>query len=276
MAEVTDGEVVAIDGNALRRSFAKGSATRAMHMVSAWATANGVGLGHRQVDTKSHDITAIPALLARLELQGGSVTIDAMGCQRDLAQKIVEQGADYVLALKGTQPTRAQAVKQCFLTGPEAETHWRQSDDHEQSARGHGRVETRRAWVSADLDEELRAAAWPGLQSIGLVAAPRTVGEKTSVAPRFSLSSLPPHAYEFAQAVRTHWGIENQLQWTLEVTLREDQSRLRTGYGAENFAVLRPIALNLFRQEPSAKSLPRQRLACALNPDYLLKVLLGE
>lgn len=276
VAEVTDGEVVAIDGKALRRSFGKGTAKRAIHMVSAWATANGVVLGQRKVDTKSNEITAIPALLALLALKGCIVTIDAMGCQRAIAQKIVEQGADYVLALKGNQPTLEQAVKHFFLTGPEAEAHWSQSDYHEHTEHGHGRVETRRAWISADLDVELRAAAWPGLQSIGLVEATRTVGEKTAVEQRFYLSSLPPQAGEFAQAVRKHWGIENQLHWTLDVTFREDQSRLRTGYGAENFAVLRHIALNLLRQEPSAKSLPRKRLACALNPDYLLKVLLGE
>jgi predicted transposase YbfD/YdcC len=276
VAEVTDGAVVAIDGKALRRSFGKGTAKRAIHMVSAWATANGVVLGQRKVDTKSNEITAIPALLALLALKGCIVTIDAMGCQRDIAQKIVEQGADYVLALKGNQPTLEQAVKHFFLTGPGAEAHWSQSDYHEHTEHGHGRVETRRAWISADLDAELRAAAWPGLQSIGLVEATRTVGEKTSVEQRFYLSSLPPQAGEFAQAVRKHWRIENQLHWTLDVTFREDQSRLRTGYGAENFAVLRHIALNLLRQEPSAKSLPRKRLACALNPDYLLKVLLGE
>jgi predicted transposase YbfD/YdcC len=276
VAEVTDGEVVAIDGKALRRSFGKGTAKRAIHMVSAWATANGVVLGQRKVDTKSNEITAIPALLALLALKGCIVTIDAMGCQRAIAQKIVEQGADYVLALKGNQPTLEQAVKHFFLTGPEAEAHWSQSDYHEHTEHGHGRVETRRAWISADLDAELRAAAWPGLQSIGLVEATRTVGEKTAVEQRFYLSSLPPQAGEVAQAVRKHWGIENQLHWTLDVTFREDQSRLRTGYGAENFAVLRHIALNLLRQEPSAKSLPRKRLACALNPDYLLKVLLGE
>jgi predicted transposase YbfD/YdcC len=276
VAEVTDGEVVAIDGKALRRSFGKGTAKRAIHMVSAWATANGVVLGQRKVDTKSNEITAIPALLALLALKGCIGTIDAMGCQRAIAQKIVEQGADYVLALKGNQPTLEQAVKHFFLTGPEAEAHWSQSDYHEHTEHGHGRVETRRAWISADLDAELRAAAWPGLQSIGLVEATRTVGEKTAVEQRFYLSSLPPQAGEFAQAVRKHWGIENQLHWTLDVTFREDQSRLRTGYGAENFAVLRHIALNLLRQEPSAKSLPRKRLACALNPDYLLKVLLGE
>jgi predicted transposase YbfD/YdcC len=276
VAEVTAGEIVAIDGKALRRSFAKGRGKRAIHMVSAWASENGVVLGQRKVDTKSNEITAIPELLDLLVLSGCIVTIDAMGCQRTIAQKIVDHGADYVLALKGNQPTLEQAVERFFVTGPEAETHRTRSEYHEQTERGHGRVETRCAWISADLEAALSAAAWPGLQSIGMVEATRTLGGKTSVEQRFYLSSLPPNAEQFAQAVRKHWGIENQLHWSLDVTFREDQSRLRTGHGAENFAVLRHIALNLLRQEPSAKSLPRKRLACALNPDYLLKVLLGK
>jgi predicted transposase YbfD/YdcC len=276
VAEVTAGEVVAIDGKALRRSFAKGTGKRAIHMVSAWASENGVVLGQRKVDTKSNEITAIPELLDLLALKGCIVTIDAMGCQRTIAQKIVEHGADYVLALKGNQPTLEQAVERFFVTGPKAEAHRTQSEYHEQTEQGHGRVETRCAWISADLEAELRAAEWPGLQSIGMVEATRTLGGKTSVEPRFYLSGLPPEAPQFAQAVRNHWGIENQLHWSLDVTFREDQSRLRMGHGAENFAVLRHIALNLLRQEPSAKSLPRKRLACALNPDYLLTVLLGK
>jgi predicted transposase YbfD/YdcC len=276
VAEVTAGEVVAIDGKALRRSFAKGTGKRAIHMVSAWASENGVVLGQRKVDTKSNEITAIPELLDLLVLNGCIVTIDAMGCQRAIAQTIVEQGADYVLALKGNQPTLEHAVERFFVTGAEAAAHRTQSDYYEQTEQGHGRVETRSAWISADLEVELRAAAWPGLQSIGMVEATRTLGGKISVEQRFYLSSLPPDAEQFAQAVRKHWGIENQLHWSLDVTFREDQSRLRTGHGAENFAVLRHIALNLLRQEPSTKSLPRKRLACALNPDYLLKVLLGK
>jgi len=276
VAEVTAGEIVAIDGKALRRSFAKGRGKRAVHMVSAWASANGVVLGQRKVDTKSNEITAIPELLDLLARKGCMVTIDAMGCQRTSAQKIVDQGADYVLALKGNQPTLEQAVEHFFVTGPKAEAHRTQSDYHEQTEHGHGRVETRGAWISADVEAELSAAAWPGLQSIGMVEATRTRGGKASVEQRFYLSSLPPEAEQFAQAVRKHWGIENRLHWSLDVTFREDQSRLRTGHGAENFAVLRHIALNLLRQEPSAKSLPRKRLACALNPDYLLKVLLGK
>lgn len=276
VAEATAGEVVAMDGKALRRSFVKETGKRAIHLVSAWATENGVVLGQRKVDTKSNEITAIPELLDLLALKGCIVTIDAMGCQRAIAEKIVAQGADYVLALKSNHPTLEQAVERFFVSGPEADTHRRQSAYHEQSEQGHGRVETRCTWLSADLETELQAAAWPGLRSIGMVQASRTLAGETSVAQRFYLTSLPPEALQFAQAVRKHWRIENQLHWTLDVTFREDQSRLRRGHGAENFAVLRHIALNLLRQEPSTKSLPRKRLACALNPDYLLKVLLGK
>lgn len=276
VAEVTAGEVVAIDGKALRRSIAKGTAKRAIHMVSAWATANGVVLGQRKVNTKSNEITAIPQLLELLTLKGCIVTIDAMGCQRVIAQTIVEQGADYVLALKGNQPTLEQAVERFFVRGPDAEAHRTACDFSEQTEHGHGRVERRCAWISADLETAMQTVAWPGLRSIGMVQATRTLQGKTSVEQRFYLSSLPPKAEPFAQAVRKHWGIENQLHWSLDVTFREDHSRLRTGHGAENFAVLRHMALNLLRQEPSTKSLPRKRLACALNRNYLLKVLLGK
>ena len=276
VAEETEGEVVAIDGKTLRRSFDKGRAKRAIHMVSAWATENGVVLGQRKVEAKSNEITAIPELLDLLALKGCIVTIDAMGCQRAIARNIVEQGADYVLALKGNQPTLEQAVARFFVRGPKAAAHRTRSDYHDQTEQGHGRVETRCYWITEELDTELTAAAWPGLRSIGMVEATRTLAGETTVEQRFYLSSLKPDAPQFARAVRNHWGIENRLHWTLDVTFREDQSRLRTGHGAENFAVLRHIALNLLRQEPSKKSMPRRRLACALNPDYLLKVLLGE
>ena len=272
----TQGEVVAIDGKALRRSFDKGRAKRAIHMVSAWATENGVVLGQRKVDVKSNEITAIPELLDLLALKGCIVTIDAMGCQRAIAQKVIEQKADYVLALKGNQPTLEQAVERFFVAGPEAEAHRTASAYATQTEQGHGRIETRCYWLSDELDDALTAAAWPGLRSIGMVEATRTLAGETTVEQRFYLTSLKPEARPFARAVRNHWGIENKLHWTLDVTFREDQSRVRKGYGPENVAVLRHIALNLLRQEPSTKSMPRKRLACALNPAYLLKVLLGE
>jgi predicted transposase YbfD/YdcC len=276
VAAATQGEVIAVDGKTLRRSFDTAAAQRAIHMVSAWATENGVVLGQRKVDDKSTEITAIPQLLEVLALRGCIVTIDAMGCQRAIAQKIVERGADYVLALKGNQPTLEQAVERFFVTGPKAKTHRANCDSFEQTEQGHGRLETRCYWISAELEAELTAAAWPGLRSIGLVEAARTLAGETTVEQRFYLTSLQPDALRFAHAVRNHWGIENGLHWTLDVTFHEDQSRLRAGHGPENFAVLRHIALNLLRQEPSPKSIPRKRLACALDPDYLLKVLLGK
>ena len=192
VAEVTQGEVVAIDGKALRRSFEKGTAKRAIHMVSAWATENGVVLGQRKVDTKSNEITAIPALLDLLALKGCIVTIDAMGCQRAIAQKIVEQGADYVLALKGNQPTLAQAVERFFVTGPEADAHRLRVRYHEQSERGHGRVETRCAWITAELGPGgARQPRGPGSAVSGWCEASRTVAGETSCRTAL-LSEQPP------------------------------------------------------------------------------------
>lgn len=276
VAEETQGEVVAIDGKTLRRSFDKSSTKRAIHMVSAWATENGVVLGQCKVDDKSNEITAIPELLKLLALKGCIVTIDALGCQRAIAQQIVEDQADYVLALKENQPTLHQAVEQFLVTGPEADAHRTQCEYYDHHERGHGRTESRGYWITDGLPELGVGQPWPGLRSIGMVEATRTLAGQSTVEQRFYLTSLAADAQVFARAVRNHWGIENGLHWTLDVTFREDQSRLRKGHGPENFAVLRHIALNLLRQEPSQKSLPRKRLACALAPDYLLKVLLGQ
>lgn len=245
-------------------------------MVSAWATENGVVLGQRKVAAKSNEITAIPELLELLALKGCIVTIDAMGCQRAIAHQIVERQADSVLARKGNQPTVQQAVEHFSVTGPEADAHRTTCDYYEHSERGHGRVETRCHWITDESAAGLGPVAWPGLQSIGMVETARTLAGETTVEQRFSLTSLKADAQEFAHAVRNHWGIENGLHWALDVTLREDQSRLRKGHGPENFAVLRHITLNLLRQEPSKKSLPRKRLACALDPKYLIKVVLGK
>lgn len=276
VAEETQGEVVAIDGKTLRRSFDKSSTKRAIHMVSAWATENGVVLGQCKVDDKSNEITAIPELLKLLALKGCIVTIDALGCQRAIAQQLVEDQADYVLALKENQPTLHQAVEQFLVTGPEADAHRTQCEYYDHHERGHGRTESRGYWITDGLPELGVGQPWPGLRSIGMVEATRTLAGQRTVEQRFYLTSLAADAQVFARAVRNHWGIENGLHWTLDVTFREDQSRLRKGHGPENFAVLRHIALNLLRQEPSQKSLPRKRLACALDPDYLLKVLLGQ
>jgi predicted transposase YbfD/YdcC len=276
VAEATEGEVVAIDGKTLRHSFDQATAQRAIHMVSAWASENGVVLGQCKVEDKSNEITAMPELLKLLALKGCIVTIDAMGCQRAIAEQIIESGADYVLALKGNQPTLEQAVAHFLATGPEADAHCGACDYAEQHERGHGRVESRSYWITEQLAELGAGQDWPGLRSIGKVEARRTLGGESTVEQRFYLSSLPAAAPQFARAVRTHWGIENKLHWTLDVTFREDHSRVRKGHGPENFAVLRHLALNLLRQAPSKKSIPRKRLACALDNIYLLKVLLGK
>lgn len=186
--------MIAIEGKALRRSFDKGTAKRAIHMVSAWATENGVVLGQRKGDAKANEITAIPELLERLALKGWIVTIDAMGCQRAIARQIVERQADYVLALKGNQPPLERAVEPFFLTGPEASAHRTNCDYYEHSERGQGRVETRCYWITDEFQAGLEAAPWPGLQSIGLVKASRTLAGETSVEQRLSLPSLKADA----------------------------------------------------------------------------------
>jgi predicted transposase YbfD/YdcC len=244
-------------------------------MVSAWATEQGVVLGQQKVDDKSNEITAIPQLLDLLELKGCIVTIDAMGCQKAIAQQIVESDADYVLAVKGNHKTLYQDVQRLLAPSPGGEQLPAACDFYEQQEHGHGREERRRYWVTSEIEELREKHPWAGLSSIGMVEATRTCAGKTTIEKRFYLTSLEADAQAFARAVRNHWGIENRLHWTLDVIFHEDQSRLRKGYGPENFAVLRHIALNLLRQEPSKKSLPRKRLLCALDDRYLLKVLLG-
>ena len=256
MAETAAGEGGAIDGKARRHSFDKGRAKRVIHMVSAWATANGVVLGQRKVDAKSNETTAIPELLDLLALKGGMVTIDAMGCQRTIAQKIVEQGADYVLALKGHQPTREQAVARFFVTGPQAEAPRASSEYQEQTEQGHGRVETRGAWISAELDAELRATAWPGLRSIGMVEATRTMAGETRVEQRFYLSSLPPAAPQFARAVRTHWGIENTLHWTLAVTFGKLRGACGLGMGPRTLPGCATSRSSSYAKSPAPSACP--------------------
>lgn len=275
VATVIEGEVVAVDGKRLRRSFEKATAKSAIHMVSAWATEQGLVLGQCEVDKKSNEITAIPQLLELLELKGCIVTIDAMGCQRAIARQVVESEADYVLTVKGNQKTLHQDIQALFEASGGEEAAGGAWDYYEQHGRGHGREETRRYWITSEITALQEQHAWPGVHSVGKVEATRVCQGKTSTESRFYLTSLEADAPPFAHAVRAHWGIENRLHWSLDVTFREDYSRLRKGHGPENFAVLRHIALNLLRREPSPKSLPRKRLACALDPDYLLQVLLS-
>ncbi len=273
-------ETVAIDGKALRRALNAGESIP--YIVNAWASENGLVLGQVKVQDKSNEITAIPELLRVLELKGCIVTMDAMGCQRDIAQNIIDKHADYVLALKGNHATVHDEVKE-FFTDAVAPCATQCADSAEKDAmdfhqtleKGHGRLETRRYWVSSDLDWFEDKSLWKGLTSIGMVESIRNVKGKRTIERRYYLSSLPVDAQRFAKAVRGHWGVENSLHWSLDVTFREDDSRARTMNAAQNVASLRRIALNLVKKDRSKKCSQRQkRIYAALEPDYL-KHLLG-
>lgn len=269
MSHVTQGEIVAIDGKTLRRSFDRAAGQQALHLISAWACTNHLVLGQLKTADHSNEITAIPPLLQLLEVSGCLVTIDAMGTQRHIATALTTAGADYVLALKANQATAFDEVR-LFLDD------WAQSHPPQETVeKDHGRLERRRAWLSADIDWFQDQAAWSGLQSVGMVEAHRTLPTgQTQSQRRYYLSSLPAQALpRFVQAVRAHWRIENAVHWVLDVTFREDHSRIRKDHAPENFALVRRMALNLLKQEPSKRSSNVKRLRAACDPDYLAKVL---
>ena len=276
LRESIDGEIVAIDGKTLRRSFDQAAAQGAIHMVSAWANANRLVLGQIKVDDKSNEITAIPELLKLLELEGAIVTIDAMGCQKEIARTISEQGADYVLALKDNHPTLHGEVK-LFFDDVKAKRLDEVSADHYQSVDAdHGRLETRDYWLTADIECLGVKGSWANITTIGLVESRFEVNGAVSIEQRFFLTSLPCKAVRFAQAVREHWGVENSLHWVLDVSFREDDCRIRQGDGAQNMAVLRHMALNLLRQESGHKrGIKARRKRAGWDRDYLFQVLTG-
>jgi len=233
--------------------------------------------GRVKVDDTSNEITALPELIQVLALQGCIVTIDAMGCQTAIAQTIIAQGADYVLALKGNQPTLEQAVRAMFADAQATGFHGLAYDHHTTVEKGHGRIETRRCWTISEpehiayLNEQ---GGWAGLRSIGMVDAERTIGEATSREARYFISSLAGEARQVGQAVRAHWGIENGLHWVLDIAFREDDCRVRQGEAAQNFAILRHVALNLLREERTAKiGVKAKRLKAGWDEQYLLRVL---
>jgi predicted transposase YbfD/YdcC len=269
-------QVVAVDGKTLRGSHHRAAGKEALHLVSAWATASGLVLGQVATDAKSNEITAIPLLLRLLALEGAIVTIDAMGCQTAIAAQLIEQRADYVLALKENQPTTLDRVVRAFSDVPLAAgtslplADLRPSVTHD---RGHGRVERRRCLAIGDpryLDYVDPDRRWSGLEST------RRVGATVTTEPRYYLSSLPPDAALLARTIRSHWEIENCLHWVLDVTFHEDHSRVRDGHAPENLAILRHFALNLLRQDRSVRgSVATKRLRAALNHTYLCSLLDG-
>ena len=271
---VTGGQVMAVDGKTLRRSYDRRCGKAAIHLVSAWANANRLVLGQVKTAAKSNEITAIPELLKLLEVKGGIVTIDAMGCQRAIAAQIIAQGGDYVLALKGNHGNLCDDVCQFFDYAQARQFKGIANRYHETLEADHGRIEIRRYWTVDELEWLADKSKWKGLNLIGMVEAERHVGEQVSVERRYYIASLANDAVRFGHAVRGHWSIENQLHWSLDVTFHEDACRVRHGEAAENFAVLRPIAVSLLRQEKTATvGLKAKRLKAALNTNYLAKVL---
>jgi predicted transposase YbfD/YdcC len=274
--------VVAIDGKTLRRSHDRSAGKEALHLVSAWASASGLVVAQVATDAKSNEITAIPVLLKLLDLAGAVVTTDAMGCQTAIAAQIVEQGADYVLALKDNHPTLHERVRQTFADADRAVGTTLPLGNLRADvtvSKGHGRLEERRCRAIDDpaylayIDPE---RAWPNLTSVVCIESTRRIGDAVSLERRHYLSSLPADATALNAAIRRHWGIENRLHWVLDVAFREDDSRVRIDHAPENFAILRHVALNLLRQDRSSKgSVPAKRFRAALNDRYLRSLLDG-
>jgi predicted transposase YbfD/YdcC len=267
-------DLVAIDGKTSRRSHDRKAGRLPLHLVSAFATNSHLILGQEAVEEKSNEIIAIPALLERLDLKGALVSIDAIGCNPTIAGAVVEAGADYLLAVKDNQLTLHAEIESYFATAPAKEIASAQTLD-----KGHGRLEIRNHKVSRTVDWVGSDRAFPGakrfrnLAAIAVVETTTERGDKISTERRSYISSRPLSAEDFAQAVRSHWAIENSLHWVLDVTFREDLSRLRTAHGARNMAVVRHFALNILRQAKDKRAIKRRRKAASWNPEYLLEML---
>lgn len=270
------GEVIALDGKTLRHSYDRGGNKKAIHMVSAWATSQRLVLGQVKVDKKSNEITAIPALLKVLKLNGSIVTIDAMGCQKSIVKSIVEQGGDYIITLKKNQPSLYARVEELFKQAIKQKfsgfTHTAYSTKKETN---HGRSEIRYHLMLSDIKDLIDPDnQWEKLNSIGMIESVRIVKGKTSIETRYYISSSPNNAQKFGESVRSHWGVENRLHWVLDVAFREDDCRIRKDNAPQNFAILRHISLNLLNQEKTSKTgAKNKRLRAGWDDDYLTKIL---
>lgn len=277
LGKVTKGEVIAIDGKTLRRSFRDAGAKAFVHMVSAFATQRGTVLGQIRTEAKSNEITAIPRLLELLNIKGAVVTIDAAGCQREIAAKIVGGGADYMLAVKENQPTLLDDIQATFAAATEDPDFEDIVDLAETTDEGHGRTEIRRCFTCSNVGAISRLQDWANLGCLVKIDVERTVGATTSTEQRYYISSKKRlRAKDALATVRRHWGIENSLHWVLDVAFREDDCRVRAGNAAENFAVLRHFSMNLLKKVKSKVGIKTRRLQAGWDDAFLLQVLFAE
>lgn len=282
LAEITadltadvEGKVVAIDGKTMRGSFDRRLGKSPLHVVSAWIAERGITMGQIVTDEKSNEITAIPALLKTIDVRGATVTIDAMGCQKKIAEAIVDAGADYALALKDNHPVLRQEVEVAFESPKAAGIAKKDIKVCRVENKGHGRREVRRVTVITDVNSITSADEWKKLRSIVMVERERSVGEKTSTETAYYLSSLVVSAATMERRIRSHWSIENALHWTLDMVFDEDKSRVRDRIGAANLAQVRKLALSLLKMEDSrpGKSVAMKRKRAGWEPDYAFRVL---
>ena len=273
---VTKGQVVAIDGKTARGSHDKNSGKAAIYLVSAWAHANGIVLGQRKVDSKTNEITVIPELLRLLNVSGCLVTIDAMGCQTAIAQVIRDEKADYLLQVKDNQANLRQDLEDWLVHGDQQDFQNMTMQYHKTISKTNGRIEIRQCWAIADpvaMEHIRHYDGWVDLQTIVRVQRETRIGDKITHETAYYITSLAPDAPRILAATRHHWAIENSLHWVLDVTFGDDASRIRMGDSAENMAVLRTIALNLLKRDPSKSSLKQKRFRAAMNNAFLLQLL---
>jgi predicted transposase YbfD/YdcC len=267
--------VLAVDGKTLRRSHDRRKLLGALHSVTVWASEFGLSLGQVACAEKSNEITAIPELLRLVDIQGAIITIDAMGTQKAIAEQIIKSKADYVLALKGNQGTLHDVVIEYIEKQSRDDFATAQARRHVTQETGHGRQETR-SYIQMPAPETLHGIElWKGLRSIGVVVSVCVRDGKETVETRYYISSLPVGVKRFAHAVRSHWGIENSCHWSLDVTYREDESRIREKHLRENFAWLNRFTLSLLKQHPSRDSLVMKRRSCGWSEEFLLEVVVG-
>lgn len=271
-------EVIAIDGKTLKQSYDRNKKQKALHIVSAWSTSNKLVLGQQKVDKKSNEITAIPTLLEMLEIEGSIITIDAMGCQKEIASLIIKKKADYVLALKANHKNLYKEVEGWFELARKENFSGREYKYYKFVESGHHRIEKREIWTVnvSSLPFLNNQLIWKGLKTVTMVVSERHLWNKTTKAVRFYISSVENNAEKIGKAIRSHWGIENNLHWALDVTFSEDASRIRKDNSPENFALLRRLTVNLLKQETTFKgSLKMKRYKAAMDNNYLVKILMS-